>query len=81
MRANLRSGDDGAKHVATGYDHLLFLLGVNTKGAVLFFGLFHGFGLATQVQDFALPRAGLVAKIVAFTVAVEAGQFLAMGPS
>ncbi|MGI8929282.1 MAG: HupE/UreJ family protein, partial [Candidatus Limnocylindrales bacterium] len=136
----------GAKHMVTGYDHLLFLLGVifflyrlrdvgayvtlfalghsvtllfgvlsglhvnaylvdaiiglsvvykaldnlgafrswfgvqpNTKGAVLFFGLFHGFGLATKLQDFALPRAGLVAKIVAFNVGVEAGQFLALG--
>ncbi|HXG55147.1 MAG TPA: HupE/UreJ family protein, partial [Vicinamibacterales bacterium] len=136
----------GAKHMVTGYDHLLFLLGVifflhrlrdvgayvtlfavghsatllfgvlsglhvnaylvdaviglsvvyksldnlgafrswfggqpNTKAAVLFFGLFHGLGLATKLQDFALPREGLVAKIVAFNVGVEAGQFLALG--
>ncbi|MFN2444347.1 MAG: HupE/UreJ family protein [Vicinamibacterales bacterium] len=136
----------GAKHMVTGYDHLLFLLGVifflyrlrdvgayvtlfavghsvtlllgvlsdirvnaylvdaiigfsvvykaldnlgafrrwfsvqpNTKAAVLIFGLFHGFGLATKLQDFALPRESLVAKIVAFNVGVEAGQFLALG--
>ena len=136
----------GAKHMVTGYDHLLFLLGVifflyrlrdvgtyvtlfaighsvtllfgvlsgihvnaylvdaviglsvvykaldnlgafrrwfgvqpDTKAAVLIFGFFHGFGLATKLQDFALPRAGLVAKIVAFNVGVEVGQFLALG--
>lgn len=135
----------GAKHMVTGYDHLLFLLGVifflyrlrdvgayvtlfavghsvtlllgvlsdirvnaylvdaiigfsvvykaldnlgafrrwfgvqpNTKAAVLIFGFVHGFGLATKLQDFALPREGLVAKIVAFNVGVEAGQFLAL---
>ncbi len=135
----------GAKHMVTGYDHLLFLLGVifflyrlrdvatyvtlfavghsvtllagvlggihvnaylvdavigvsvvykaldnlgafrrwlgvqpDTRAAVLLFGFVHGFGLATKLQDFALPRAGLVAKIVAFNVGVEAGQFLAL---
>jgi hypothetical protein len=136
----------GAKHMVTGYDHLLFLLGVifflyrlrdvgayvtlfavghsvtllfgvlggihvnaylvdaviglsvvykaldnlgafrrwfgvqpDTKAAVLLFGFIHGFGLATKLQDFALPRAGLAAKIVAFNVGVEVGQFLALG--
>jgi len=136
----------GAKHMVTGYDHLLFLLGVifflyrlrdvglyvtlfavghsvtllagvlgnihvnpylvdaviglsvvykaldnlgafrrwfgvqpDTKAAVLAFGFVHGFGLATKLQDFALPRAGLVGKIVAFNVGVEVGQSLALG--
>jgi hypothetical protein len=136
----------GAKHMVTGYDHLLFLLGVifflyrlrdvgayvtlfavghsvtllygvlsgthvnaylidaiiglsvvykamenlgafrrwfgvqpNTKAAVLIFGFFHGFGLATKMQDFALPREGLVGKIVAFNAGVEIGQLLALG--
>jgi hypothetical protein len=135
----------GAKHMVTGYDHLLFLFGVifflyrlrdvgiyvtlfavghsvtllygvlsrtnvnpyivdaiigfsvvykafdnlggfqrlfghqrNTKLAVLIFGFFHGFGLATKLQDFALARAGLVPKIVAFNVGVEVGQLLAL---
>ena len=135
----------GAKHMVTGYDHLLFLLGVifflyrlrdvgayvtlfavghsvtllygvlsgthinpylvdaviglsvvykaldnlgafrrwfgvqpNTKAAVLLFGFFHGFGLATKMQDFALPKGGLVAKIVAFNAGVEIGQVLAL---
>ena len=135
----------GAKHMVTGYDHLLFLVGVifflyklkdvvqyvslftighsttlllgvlyglhanayivdaiigfsvvykafdnmdgfkrvfgfqpNTKIAVLIFGLFHGFGLATKLQEFALAPKGLVANIVSFNVGVEVGQGLAL---
>ncbi len=135
----------GAKHMVTGYDHLLFLVGVifflyrlkdvvqyvslftighsatlllgvlggiradpflidavigfsvvykafenmdgfkrvfgvqpNTRIAVLVFGLFHGFGLATKLQEFALSPNGLVANIVSFNVGVEIGQGLAL---
>src|SRR4029453_9634934 len=50
----------------------------NTKIAVLVFGLFHGFGLATKLQDFSLAREGLVANIVSFNVGVEIGQVLAL---
>jgi hypothetical protein len=135
----------GAKHMVTGYDHLLFLVGVifflyrpkdvilyvslftighsvtllggvlggiranpflidavigfsvvykafenmdgfkrffgvqpNTRAAVLIFGLFHGFGLATKLQEFELSPNGLVANIVSFNVGVEIGQGLAL---
>ena len=135
----------GSKHMVTGYDHLLFLLGVifflfrtkdillyvslftlghsltlffgvlgnimvnpylidaiigisvvykgfdnlggfqrifgfqpNTKVAVLIFGLFHGFGLATKLQDFALPEQDLWKNLLAFNIGVEIGQFLAL---
>lgn len=135
----------GAKHMVTGYDHLLFLFGVifflyrmkeigiyvtlfavghsvtllygvlsetqvnpylvdaiiglsvvykaldnmgafrrmlgyqpNTKAAVLIFGFFHGFGLATKLQDFTLSPDGLVPNILAFNVGVEIGQLLAL---
>jgi hypothetical protein len=51
----------------------------NTKAAVLIFGLFHGFGLATKLQDFALDRDGLVPNMIAFNVGVEIGQILALG--
>ena len=134
----------GAKHMVTGYDHLLFLVGVifflyrlkdialyvslftvghsltllggalggiqasaylvdaiigfsivykgfenlggfkalgfqpNTRVAVFVFGLFHGFGLATKLQEYALSSNGLVANIVSFNVGVEIGQFLAL---
>ncbi len=136
----------GAKHMVTGYDHLLFLFGVifflyrlkdigiyvtlfamghsttllfgvltgisanaylidaiiglsvvyksldnlgafqrwfgvqpNTKVATLVFGFFHGFGLATKILEFEIPREGLVANLIAFNVGVEIGQLLALG--
>jgi HupE/UreJ protein len=50
----------------------------NTKAAVLIFGLFHGFGLATKLQEFSLSPSGLVANIVSFNVGVEMGQVLAL---
>jgi hypothetical protein len=50
----------------------------NTRAAVLIFGLFHGFGLATKLQDFALSPDGLVANIVSFNVGVEIGQVVAL---
>ncbi|MEX1033391.1 MAG: HupE/UreJ family protein [Cellvibrionaceae bacterium] len=135
----------GAKHMVTGYDHLLFLVGVifflyklrdvvlyvtlftighsvtlllgvlgglqvnaylidavigfsivykafenmggfkkllgvqpNTRIAVLVFGLFHGLGLATKLQEFSLSKDGLVANIVSFNIGVEIGQILAL---
>ena len=45
---------------------------------MLVFGLFHGFGLATKLQDFALSPNGLVANIVSFNVGVEIGQVIAL---
>jgi hypothetical protein len=135
----------GAKHMFTGYDHLLFLVGVifflyrsrdvllyismftighsitllwgvlgdiqvnpylidaiigfsviykgfdnlggfkrllgkqpSTKLAVLIFGLFHGFGLATKLQEFELSSDGLLANMIAFNIGVELGQFMAL---
>jgi hypothetical protein len=50
----------------------------NTKAAVLFFGFFHGFGLATKLQDLAISQDGLVANMVSFNVGVEIGQLLAL---
>jgi HupE / UreJ protein len=56
----------------------LFGFQPNTKLAVLIFGLFHGFGLATKLQELDLSRQGLVANIVSFNVGVEIGQVLAL---
>jgi len=50
----------------------------NTKLAVLIFGLFHGFGLATKLQQLALSKNGLITNIVSFNVGVEIGQVLAL---
>src|SRR6202161_699052 len=56
----------------------LFGVEPNTKVAVLIFGLFHGFGLATKLQELDLARNGLIANIVSFNVGVEIGQVLAL---
>jgi len=50
----------------------------NTKAAVMIFGLFHGFGLATKLQEFTVSQNGLVTNIVSFNVGVEIGQVLAL---
>ena len=50
----------------------------NQKLAVLIFGLFHGFGLATKLQELDLSKNGLVANILSFNVGVEIGQVLAL---
>lgn len=56
------------------------ILGVqpNNKVAVAVFGLFHGFGLAAKLQDFALPKADLWKNLLAFNAGVEIGQFMAL---
>lgn len=135
----------GAKHMVTGYDHLLFLLAVifflynnrdvakyvtlfaaghsitliagvmldiaanayiidaiiglsivykaldnlgayqrwfgfqpNTKLATWIFGLFHGFGLATKIQELEVSPDGLLANLIYFNVGVEIGQLIAL---
>jgi len=135
----------GAKHMLTGYDHLLFLIGVvfllfknkdiviyvslftlghsttlllgvftdlqinaylidaiigfsviykgfdnlggwrrllgfqpNTRVVVTIFGLFHGMGLATKLQQFQILEDGLITNIISFNVGVEIGQILAL---
>ena len=50
----------------------------NTKLAVLIFGLFHGFGLATKLQELDLSKNGLITNIISFNVGVEIGQVLAL---
>jgi len=53
-------------------------LTINTKLAVLVFGLFHGLGLATKLQDLAVKPEGLLANLISFNVGVEAGQVIAL---
>ena len=50
----------------------------DTRIAVFVFGLVHGFGLATKLQEYSLSRNGLVTNIVSFNGGVEIGQFLAL---
>jgi hypothetical protein len=51
---------------------------INTKLAVLVFGLFHGLGLATKLQDLGASENGLLVNLISFNVGVEAGQVIAL---
>lgn len=53
-------------------------LAINTKLAVLVFGLFHGMGLATRLQDLGAGKNGLLVNLISFNVGVEAGQVIAL---
>jgi len=53
-------------------------LAINTKLAVLVFGLFHGLGLATKLQDLGASKNGLLVNLISFNVGVEAGQVIAL---
>jgi hypothetical protein len=50
----------------------------NTRVATLIFGLFHGLGLATKVQEYEISRDGLLTNLIAFNIGVETGQLLAL---
>jgi hypothetical protein len=73
----------GFSVVYKGFDNLggfrrVFGKQPSTRLAVLIFGLFHGFGLATKLQEFALPEDGLITNLIAFNIGVELGQFMAL---
>ena len=50
----------------------------NLLWMVFAFGLIHGFGLSTRLQQLPLGDEGLVLRILAFNVGVEAGQIIAL---
>jgi hypothetical protein len=73
----------GLSVVYKGFENLggferVFGVRPNPKIAATVFGLIHGFGLATKLQDFQLPQNGLVINMVSFNVGVEIGQVLAL---
>jgi len=52
---------------------------LRVDGAVLFtFGLVHGLGLSTRLQDLGLPYDGLAVRVLLFNVGVEIGQLTAI---
>lgn len=51
---------------------------VAPRPMVLTFGLAHGFGLATKLQELALDADSLVGNLLAFNLGVEIGQFCAL---
>lgn len=50
----------------------------NLTWMVFVFGLIHGFGLSTRLQQLPLGSDGLVLKILSFNVGVEFGQVIAL---
>jgi len=51
----------------------------NVSLAVFAFGLVHGLGLATKLQDVYSGGEGLLANLIAFNIGVELGQVIALG--
>ncbi|NKB35661.1 MAG: HupE/UreJ family protein [Gammaproteobacteria bacterium] len=56
----------------------LFGVKANNRSAVFIFGLFHGLGLATKLQELQLSEQGLFANLLSFNLGVEIGQLLAL---
>jgi hypothetical protein len=57
---------------------LLGRLKPNTRLAVMVFGLFHGLGLATKLQDYMVSSEGRLINLLSFNIGVELGQLLAL---
>jgi hydrogenase/urease accessory protein HupE len=48
-------------------------------GAIVFgFGLIHGLGLSTRLQDLGLPESGVLVRVILFNIGVEMGQLTAL---
>jgi hypothetical protein len=51
---------------------------LDPRAAVLAFGLVHGLGLATKLQELQLSREGLAINLIGFNLGVELGQLAAL---
>ena len=61
-----------------GFKQYLQMKSPNLMWMVFAFGLIHGFGLSTRLQQLPLSEDGLVLRILAFNVGVEVGQVAAL---
>jgi hypothetical protein len=61
-----------------GFKKYLNIKSPNLVFVVFLFGLVHGFGLSTRLQQLALGDHGLIMKIISFNVGVEIGQIIAL---
>lgn len=61
-----------------GFKKYLQMASPNLLWMVFIFGLIHGFGLSTRLQQLPLGDSGLVLKILSFNVGVEVGQVVAL---
>lgn len=61
-----------------GFKKTLGMKSPNLMFMVFGFGLVHGFGLSTRLQELPLPQDGLLARILSFNLGVELGQIAAL---
>jgi hypothetical protein len=63
-----------------GFEELEKVLGFrpDTRMAVFVFGLCHGLGLSTRLQQITLSDDGLIVNLLSFNLGVELGQMLAL---
>ncbi len=63
-----------------GFENYLGVKAPNLLAMVFLFGLIHGFGLSTRLQELPLGEQGtaMLAKIVSFNIGVELGQIVAL---
>jgi HupE / UreJ protein len=61
-----------------GFQKYLKMKSPNMVWLVFAFGLIHGFGLSTRLQQLPLGKEGLLARILSFNLGVEVGQILAL---
>ena len=61
-----------------GFKKVLEIKAPNLLTMVFAFGLVHGFGLSTRLQELPLGEDGLVLRILAFNLGVELGQIAAL---
>ena len=66
--------------VVVGVDNLMRGGGRDLRAvAALLFGLIHGFGFASVLREFGLPREALAWSLFSFNVGVEIGQLIIVG--
>jgi len=53
-------------------------ISINTKLAVLLFGLCHGMGLATKLLSLSMSKNGLLGNLIGFNIGVEIGQVIVL---
>ena len=61
-----------------GFEKVLSIRAPNLLTMVFIFGLIHGFGLSTRLQEITLGNDGMIGRILAFNVGVELGQVVAL---
>lgn len=61
-----------------GFKKYLQIPSPNLTWMIFLFGLIHGFGLSTRLQQLPLGSDGIVLKILSFNVGVELGQVIAL---